>query len=409
MKLVGNLKIKLDQVVEEIELLMQELNHNINFYDDSVNMSFAKGNGTENFSLASKIEKFIAYIQKYESNLFREIRGIDGLCHYNPTNLSAVFNPYDFLYYRAFDPQSYLRNYEYFSPQAQQLVLLLDKHYRTIDSFTSPETLHSLPTITKNVAIPKMDYELTDSHKKRLNFFVSCLRDCLSNQKYESNFQALQRKTNSKFNDYAKYIDELFKQKGDLTFVCLELCVDNLIQNEIYDLNLEDAKVPNKLLLPSVHPKYNLVALKGKLLNNARNVDPLSRSVGYIGKWEWSKVKHGLYFRIIFIFPTSQVGDMKALQNELNFYWCESITEGLGLCHHAPMASQPNTFRKSYCHIKVNNFKERESFKKRVVGYLTKSEKYYCPPDLRQALNLLSPSKTSEREQSLTFRSKLKK
>ena len=43
------------------------------------------------------------------------------------------------------------------------------------------------------------------------------------------------------------------------------------------------------------------------------------------------------------------------------------------------------------------------------IGYLTKSEKYYYPPELKHTLNDLLTEKTSDRELSLTFRSKSKK
>ena len=100
---------------------------------------------------------------------------------------------------------------------------------------------------------------------------------------------------------------------------------------------------------------------------------------------------------------------MNALQHEINFYWCEKITFGHGLCHHAPIAVAPAKFKKPYCHIKKSNMKERETFKERAVGYITKSEKFYYPVELKNLLNSLKTEKVSERELSLTFRSKSKK
>lgn len=384
-------KISLDYVVGEISLLMQELNQNIHFFD-SKSTGFSPNGFVENFQKAEKIEKFIAYVSKYKSNLFRQIPEQNGLFYFTPTTLSNIFNPYDFLYYTVLSTEQFFPFNHRYSLNVQTFVNVLHHQNQQPDFRTVPEVLLN-HQIQANCVVPTSDIHLSPMHRRNLNFFVDNLRYSLALEEHEKVVKKVLKKTNTKFREYSDYIDELFGQYGDLTFVCLEL---GLVSG------LQSINLPNNKSL-------NLVELKTRLLNNARNVDPLSRAIGFVGKWEWSTVKGGLYFRIVFVFPTNDLGDLNALQLALNFYWCEEITHGHGLCHHAPIAAAPTKLKKSFCHIKASNQKEREHFKERTIGYLTKSEKYYYPPELKQALNDLLTEKTSDRELSLTFRSKSKK
>ena len=383
-------KISLDFLVDEIGILTHELQHNIHFYD-------TKSTGItpfihfEDFSRVEQIEKFVVYISKYKSNLFRAIPQLDGSTIFTITTLSNLINPYHFLYYTDSSAESLLKVSNRFSLNVRIFIDVLLNQNRQLDCRTIPEVIYD-NQIPSDGCIPFLDTELTHLQKRNLNFFVDRLRDRLAVKNDDEAIKKVLKKTNAKFRDYSNYIDELFEQYGDLTFVCLELGLVSGLQ-----VNFKNNKV------------LNLVELKTKLLNNARNVDPLSRAIGFVGKWEWSTVKGGLYFRIVFIFPTNDLGDMNALQLALNFYWCEEITHGQGLCHHAPLAAAPAKFKKSFCHIKASNQKERERFKERTIGYLTKSEKYYYPPELKHTLNDLLTEKTSDRELSLTFRSKSKK
>lgn len=203
------------------------------------------------------------------------------------------------------------------------------------------------------------------------------------------------KKTNDKFREYSRYTDELFIAHSNLTFIAFEFSL-----------------FPNTKTIYLKEDRYNLMELKTKFLNNARNFDPLSRAVGYIGKWEYALNKGGVSFRIIFIFRTADLGNIDAIEHAINFYWADTITEGNGICHRVPLANISGKYRKSYCHIKGSNKNERDILKKHVVGYITKSEKYFCPIELRDALNQMihkDENNRKEREVSLTFRAQFKK
>lgn len=384
-----NMRFGLDTVVGEINMLMEELEKNINFYD-SGSTGFSSNMLVQNFDEAKKIEVFIAYMTKYKSSLFRGIRQMDGSIVFSNTMLSSFFNPYNFLCFGDnWEPEQYLSNFTRFGLSLQLFVILLFQQNKNSNLRTFPREnvfvdANGIGSISADERFLPTDF------KKNVNYFVENFRAHFNAPDFQKKIKAQLKKTNSKFNDYCKYIDELFDKNGDLTFVTLELA---LLTGT--GMNFQD-----KIM--------NLVELKTKFLNNARNVDPLSRSVGYVGKWEWSAIKYGLYFRIIFIFPTDKIGDIKALQHDLNFYWCEMITEGQGLCHHAHIAAATSKFKKSFCNIKSSNMKERDIFKKRAIGYITKSEKYYCPTELITTLSQLMVDKSPDRAPSLTFRSKSK-
>ncbi|OTG62602.1 hypothetical protein B9T29_07455 [Acinetobacter sp. ANC 3903] len=385
------MKLSIDQLVEEIEVLIQELDQNIHFFD-SKSTGFAPNLLHENFQHAARIEKFIAYISKYKSNLFRQITAPEGGFYFYPTALSDRFNPYDFVYYNSTDKQFFFTSYQKFSQNVQAFVDVLHQQNQHPDTRTIPEILKEYPN-APNAQVPILDTQLTHVHRQNINFFVDRLRSVINDKEFEDSAKKIVRKTQTKYREYCDYIDELFEKNGDLTFVCLELgLLAGALQMSFSDQSIK-----------------SLVELKTKFFNNARNVDPLKRAIGYVGKWEWSTVKGGLYYRIIFIFPTQDVREINALQHALNFYWCEEITHGQGLCHHAYIAAAPAKFKKSFCHIKASNDKERDQFKKRAIGYLTKSEKYYDPPELKQTLKSLLVNKTSDRDSSLTFKSKSRK
>lgn len=386
-------KLALDQVVEEIYVLEEELQHHFNFYDSKSTL-LGPAQSEIDFSFMFKIEKFISYILKYKSDLFKMIPQPTGGFFCAPTTLSREFNPYDFLYYRSQSPDQFVFRLERYSFRLQSFVETLSNVNENHQTKTIPEILLNNPEVLKS-HIPYLDSELSHQHKANLNYFVNCLRVNLAQPDIDQVIKSQIKKTNAKYRDYCDYVDGLFNKHGDLTFIPLDLCL------------YREAK-----LVESLGRTLNLAELKTKLLNHGRNVDPLSRSVGYIGKWEWSEVKLGLYFRIIFIFPSDKICDVKTIQNELNFYWCETITEGTGLCHHASLATKPAKFKKSYCSITANDEKTKNIFKQRVIGYLTKIEKYYCPPEIRQSLkNMLNQTNdyVTDRELSLTFRGHGKK
>lgn len=375
------MKIELDVAVEEVGMLMLELAQHMNFFD-SLSTRMESDKTFQLFDQAQKIEVFMIYIFKHKSKLFREIPQANGAILFFDTNLSGRFNPYDFLFFQDHgQPETYFPNFKRFSLSLQLFVNLLFVQNQN-------SALRTLPTEFLIDAegkrhLPQIDSLLPWYFKKNANFFVDNLREAFYAVDFQKKIKAQLKKTNAKYRDYCGYIDALFEKNGDLTFVTLEL---TLLNNGV----------------------MNLLELKTKFLNNARNVDPFSRAIGYVGKWEWSTKKGGLYFRIIFIFPTPQIGDIKALQHDMNFYWCETITHGQGLCHHAHIATGLAKFKKSFCHIKSNNLRERDHFKKRVIGYITKSEKYYCPTELITNLSLLMIDKSPDRTPSLTFRSKSK-
>lgn len=385
------MKISIDHLIDEIDILIQELEQNIHFVDTK-STGFTSNLYHENFQRAAKIEKFIAYISKYKSNLFRPVPASDGTFYFFPTALSNRFNPYDFVYYQAVNTEIFFPSYHHLSQNVQTFVNILHHQNQQPDWKTVPEIVQNYPH-TPIEQIPVLDIQLTYVHRRNINNFVIHLRSALNAKEFIDSEKKIVKKTQTKYREYGNYIDELFQNNGDLTFVCLEF---GLVSGAL-QITFPDQKT------------MSLVELKTKFLNNARNVDPLRRAIGYIGKWEWSNAKSGLYYRIIFIFPTQDVGEMNALQHALNFYWCEEITHGQGLCHHAYIATAPAKLKKSFCHIKASNDKEREQFKKRVIGYLTKSEKYYDPPELKQTLKSLLVNKTSDRDISLTFKSKSRK
>lgn len=393
------LRVKLDILVDEIKMIMRELHQNMHFYDTR-STRYLPGASAENFQKAEKIEVFIAYILHYKSDLFRRAPSRrDNNFEFGCTNLSSVFISYDFFEYSCGNRQVFFYDYQRYSINLQMFVNVLyaqnSEHKTAIWIREQVDSYGNTPTYLLT------DDKLSNSTKENINLFVNTLRSTLTKVEHEKKLKVLIKKTNTKFRDYNNYIDEIFDKYGDLSFVCVELSLGAK--------GLNTTTLGNAAIFEADSPCINLAEFKDKFLNNARNVDPLSRMVGYIGKWEWSVIKYGLYFRIIFIFPTSELGDMSALQHEINFYWCEKITFGHGLCHHAPIAVAPAKFKKPYCHIKKSNVKEREAFKERAVGYITKSEKFYYPVELKNLLNSLKTEKVSERELSLTFRSKSKK
>lgn len=398
--------MKLDQAVEEITILIDELEQNINYFDfHSVEMSSIKhmiySHKKLSFEKVKKIEIFILYILSQKGNLFKKVEIFSGMNQWVSTPLAKVFQNYDFLYYRNFEtPDIYLDFksscsnrlnifIEVLAKQTQmqkvddELPAWLNDHYE----IAPKEVYQKLQD--DSVVIPTKDTELKDISKRNINYFVDHLRVALSGES-EKKYKVLIKKTNDKFREYNNYIDELFRANHNLTFIAFELSLDQFVHTICIREN-----------------EYNLLELKTKFLNNARNSDPLSRAVGYIGKWEASPNKGGLSFRIIFIFRTLDVGDIDAIQHSINFYWTDSITEGHGRCHHVPLANISAKFKKSYCHIKSTNQNERNIIKKHVVGYITKSEKYYCPKELRERLNEMihkDEKNIKNRELSLTFR-----
>lgn len=386
-------KLVLDQIVDEICVFEEELQHHLNFYD-SKSTFLSPPQGKVDFSNIFKIEKFIAYILKYKSDLFKMLPQPGGGYMYAHTALSKEFNPYDFLYYQSQSPDQFVSNLVRYSFRLQSFVKTLGAVNENYQTRTIPEILLN-NSGGINSPIPRLDCELSHQQRGNINYFVNCVRANLGQFNLDQLVKNQIKKTNAKYREYCDYVDKLFNKHGDLTFISLDLCL------------FREAK-----LVESLGRTLNLADLKTKLLNYGRNVDPLSRSVGYIGKWEWSEVKLGLYFRIIFIFPSDKICDVKTIQNELNFYWCETITEGTGLCHHASLAAKPAKFKKSYCSITANDEKTKNIFKQRVIGYLTKIEKYYCPPEIRQSLkNMLNQTNdyVTDRELSLTFRGHGKK
>lgn len=399
------LRIKLDQAVEEVTILIGELEQNINYFDRSIELSTRIQTLTSfkklNFEKVKKIEIFILYILSQKCNLFKEVKNFSGMTQWVSTPLAKVFKNYDFLYYRDFEtPDIYLDFKSSCSNRLNVFIEVLAKQtqmHKMDDDL--PSWLHDNYQITPkevykkleddSVKIPTKDTELKNISKRNINYFVDRLRIVLSGEN-EKKYKVLVKKTNDKFREYNNYIDELFRIDSNLTFIAFELSLDLFVNTICIREN-----------------EYNLLQLKTKFLNNARNSDPLSRAVGYIGKWEVSPNKGGLSFRIIFIFRTSDVGDIDAIQHNINFYWTDSITEGNGRCHHVPVANISTKFRKSYCHIKSTNQNERNIIRKHVIGYITKSEKYYCPKELRKMLNDMihkDEKSIKNRELSLTFR-----
>lgn len=199
------MKISLDFLVDEIGILTLELQHNIHFYD-------TKSTGItpfihfEDFSRVEQIEKFVVYISKYKSNLFRAIPQLDGSTIFTTTTLSNLINPYHFLYYTDSSAESLLKVSNRFSLNVRIFIDVLLNQNRQLDCRTIPEVIYG-NQIPRDGCIPFLDTELTHLQKRNLNLFVDRLRDRLAIKEGDEAIKKVLKKTNAKFRDYSNYID----------------------------------------------------------------------------------------------------------------------------------------------------------------------------------------------------------
>lgn len=384
-------------MIDEIEMLFDELNLHINFFDTKTTLISFPVLCDGKFEFYKKIEKFIAIINKYNSNIFRCL-GLNntGNFTYSATPLSQMINPFDFLYIRPPSAPSdeYPLQFPTISKNVQLFMQLLWEYNSNNQATLSPDSMINNTNVNPVYPQPIQDIQLSDRQKHQINNFAFALKSQLHSEENQYYFNETQRKTNQKYKDFCIYFDHLIQKFDDLTFISFDFCLGT--DGSLIEVNTANGE------------KKNILTFKAQFLNNARNIDPLSRMVGYMGKWEYNNVQ-GLYFRMILIFPTNKVGDIKTLQYQIDNYWCDTLTLGVGLSHHSHIASYPKKYRKSFCKIKAGQSKDIELFKQRTIGYLTKSEKYYNPPEIRQRLNDLSQSKESSRETSIVFKSKIRK
>jgi hypothetical protein len=211
---------------------------------------------------------------------------------------------------------------------------------------------------------------LTPMDKFTINNFVDYFRQVLADEKFQKKSKAMDARINKKYKEYCAYVNQLFKIHQDLTFICIEFTLPFNPSNKTKDL----------------------VPCRNDFFNRVRFTREFANIVGYLGKWEYSTIKN-YYFRTIFILPSDQVKDAKAVAKQLSMYWTEEITDGYGQTHHARLAFKPHKLKKATCQINGSDKKSRQLFEDRVIAYITKSEKYYAYDKL---VSYLSASKARD-------------
>jgi hypothetical protein len=112
-----------------------------------------------------QIEKFVVYISKYKSNLFRAIPQLDGSTIFTTTTLSNLINPYHFLYYTDSSAESLLKVSNRFSLNVRIFIDVLLNQNRQLDCRTIPEVIYD-NQIPSDGCIPFLDTELTHLQKE---------------------------------------------------------------------------------------------------------------------------------------------------------------------------------------------------------------------------------------------------
>lgn len=344
------MRVDLQKQIHEIETIYDELAFHLHYIDEA-NNGKAIPSTVSAFNVLKKIELFIAILIAKKSPLFRVKyverfpRGNDPLCNdYFPTPMAREFAPFDFILSHSDSPIHRINLVQ------KNYMDLLNLHYQQ-------NSLNSLLT-------GELSKELVSLNKQQLYFinnFSEELRVKFNDPVLDKSLSHASNQLNQKFKNYSKYIDELFQEYNSLTFLCMEFSLfDQTNPNLIHDL-------------------------KKTFFNNGRSNKGLSDMVGYIGKWEFSKLK-GYYFRAVFIFPSETVVHSKTLSIQISDYWIEDVTNGNGICHHAMLAAKTLKLKKHSCTIDVSDKKNVDSFKDRVVAYITKSEKFYMPDELTSFL-----------------------
>lgn len=344
------MRVDLQKKIHEIETIYDELEFHLYYFDEARNGKFYQISGNA-FDVQMKIECFVASILTKNSPLFH--KRIFGESYpsndpssyvYKATPTAREFAPFGFILFHLDLP------FNRFNLVQKTYLDVLNSCYSQLD-FNLGEAQNFKFEI--DVLMPvSIDFINHVTHTLRLKF---------NDTDQQKSLSRINATVSKRFSAYCQYIDELLHEYTSLTFLCMEFSLfDQTNPNLIHDF-------------------------KKTFFNNGRSNKGLSDMVGYIGKWEFSQNK-GYYFRAIFIFPSETVVHCKTLSIQISDYWIEDVTNGNGVCHHAMLAARTLKLKKHSCTIDVSDKKTVDAFKDRVVGYITKSEKFYMPDELTSFL-----------------------
>jgi hypothetical protein len=189
-------------------------------------------------------------------------------------------------------------------------------------------------------------------------------------------------KNSARFKNANEYVSNLFDQNGSLTFIALDLC---------FPLQYSDLESQKKYLK--------------NFKNRIRNHSFFSKMLGYLGKWEYSKIKR-VYVRMIFVFTKIEKHMLDTIPELIGSFWKNLSDDRSASFHYAYLSGGQSKLHATLCTISAKNEKLRQELERRTIYYLTHSQSYYLykkfipPIQKERMINEDGPSKKIRKSRS---------
>ncbi|MEG1313871.1 MAG: hypothetical protein RSD40_06105 [Bacilli bacterium] len=189
--------------------------------------------------------------------------------------------------------------------------------------------------------------------RKRLFNASRLLLENIVDVSHKEQVNQVTSKNSARFKNANEYISNLFDQNGSLTFIALDLC---------FPFRYSDLESQKEYLK--------------NFKNRIRNHSLFSQMLGYLGKWEYSKIK-GVYVRMIFVFTKIEKHMLDTIPELIGSFWKNLSDNGTASFHYAHISGGQSKLNATLCTISAKNEKLRQELERRTIYYLTHSQSYY--------------------------------
>lgn len=218
--------------------------------------------------------------------------------------------------------------------------------------------------------------------RKRLFNASRLLLEDIVDLSHKEQVNQVTSKNSVRFKNANEYISNLFDQNGSLTFIALDLC----FSSGYSDLDFQKEYLKN-------------------FKNRIRNHSLFSKMLGYLGKWEYSKIK-GVYVRMIFIFTKIEKHMLDTIPELIGSFWKNLSDNRSASFHYAYLSGGQSKLNATLCTISAKNEKLRQELERRTIYYLTHSQSYYLykkfnpPIQIERTIKKEAPSRKRRKPRS---------